>query len=613
MRIGVALAAGLFFVATQAFGQTADWEVVDRFRVLDRETHQQNAPTIDQDYYVQRVVEIVKARKYVPLIENEDGGQGDQLNWKTAWDESIQNYGGDWFHNQMRSVRVSVKGVPIKARCIWSAAVPQKNGQVNTRPQVENDCKPRVFSDIPLNETSEINIKLVRSNGQEITILKLEIRPTDLVIAVLGDSYVSGEGNPHLSVVKKNDNPQQQNAYPAIWWDTRCHRSLLSSAPQAAGFLAYQNKKQSVTFVSYACSGAEIMEGILEPYAGRQTIPQTRMMWQEAGQPGLELPPLIDGTKSNAPREDENKLKPQIDALHDLLCKTPANCVKPDILLIVVGGNDIAFGEIARDLILSDPPSGKQKRAAWEKKWVTALKEPLTELGARFEKLAAAVHQKIAPKNVILYEYVDPSMYGKDVLCGTANTNGGRFTQFQTEYAARSFHGRFAPGTKAQRQEAFGKNSSLFNLLITKDESKLAHLVVDGLNSEIRDASGKMWTDEGRPAHILRLQNLVGPDDLRRGLCAKNSWFIGIFDSWKKQDWIPEDPINSYPLILASEDNCGSKGGKWDAEKKKCMVAAGPLTSGILHPNFFGHYNIGQRLLSTLKEVLGAPRIAVSR
>jgi hypothetical protein len=437
-----------------------------------------------------------------------------------------------------------------------------------------------------------------------VKIPTLKVKPTDLKIAVLGDSYISGEGNPHLTVLPPNS---QQISYPAIWWDTRCHRSLLSSGPQAAGFLAYQNKKQSVTFVSYACSGAEINEGILESYAGRQTIPQTQEMWKDASLPGPLLQPLLSEP------DKTNKLKPQIDALRSLLCASADGCVKPDVLLIVVGGNDIAFGEIARDLILANPPSDKQKRKEWEKKWEDALDDPLNKLDARFEKLATAVYQKIAPKNVILYEYVDPSMYGKDVLCGTASSNGGRFTQFQTEYSAGTYRGRFAPGTKAQRQEAFGKNSSLFNLLITKDESKLAHLVVDRLNSRIRNAGGKMWADQGRPAHVLRLQNLVGPDNLRRGLCAKNSWFIGIFDSWKKQDWIPEDVINSYPLILASEDSCSSKGGKWDMEKKKCMVAAGPLTSGVLHPNFFGHYNIGQRLLSTLKEVTAPPRDAATR
>ena len=536
----------------------------------------------------------------MPLVEANLQTIGSERNWTTSWEERQQQYQSFGLRERTRTVRVSLQGVPSKTGCSWKRIA----GPGEPEEPVRQSCDPQKFV-VPLDTVTEVKIEVTPKGGVPKPLPIVKVQPRDVLIAMLGDSYGSGEGNPHLTTLVPRQNAQTQ--YPAIWWDTRCHRSLLSSAAQAAGFLAYSNKKQSVTFISYACSGAEIQEGILKEFAGRQTVPQTKAMWQ-----GMEQP--TDDLDAVAGRGDRDKLKPQIDALNEALCIAGGSCstkLRPDILLIAVGGNDIAFGEIGRDLLLKNPPPGEDARDAWREQKKGQLKPIFEELDKRFVLLAQAVREKIHPKRVYLYEYVDPSQYSiaknQDRFCGRESDqeNLGRYGRFSSGLKTTSYRGAPAPGSTEQRREAAARNYSLYNILLTQDEGEFANWTVQNLNDSIRYAGKNLaWTNEPfSAAKVLKLQNLKGPDDLRRGICARNSWFLGLIESWQRQDWIPEDKINAYPLILATAANCSGE----MRDDGKCWVPAGPVTSGVLHPNFFGHYNVGKVVLDELKKDLATP------
>jgi hypothetical protein len=98
-----------------------------------------------------------------------------------------------------------------------------------------------------------------------------DFRLRDLVILALGDSYVSGEGNPEQPAAWGTDIVGRPKVVRrARWSDTQCHRSRASWALKAARSL--ENSTTSVTFLSYACSGATV-ENIYTPgYTGAEPL-----------------------------------------------------------------------------------------------------------------------------------------------------------------------------------------------------------------------------------------------------------------------------------------------------------------------------------------------------
>lgn len=148
-------------------------------------------------------------------------------------------------------------------------------------------------------------LTVTTQNGQTATTVQRVIL-RDWLIVSLGDSYASGEGNP--------DVPRGPSTV-GEWHDRRCHRSQISGPAQAALELERRDPQSTVTFLSYACSGARIRRGLIGNYGG--LVPQR--------------PPI----------------PPQIEAAAGLLCGDDV-CDRPgdptiDVLLISIGGNDVGF------------------------------------------------------------------------------------------------------------------------------------------------------------------------------------------------------------------------------------------------------------------------------
>lgn len=81
---------------------------------------------------------------------------------------------------------------------------------------------------------------------------KQVVRVRDILIVALGDSMSSGEGSPHYYHFPGT--PYR----PAGWADMQCHRSRHAPAFQAAKTIEAMDPSTSVTFISFACSGATL-------------------------------------------------------------------------------------------------------------------------------------------------------------------------------------------------------------------------------------------------------------------------------------------------------------------------------------------------------------------
>jgi hypothetical protein len=99
----------------------------------------------------------------------------------------------------------------------------------------------------------------------------------DYLIVSIGDSYGSGEGNPDVPqkfATGPFDIPLPIVTRGAVWEDARCHRSATAGPAQAAMRLELADPHSSVTFLSFACSGANVEAHALDkvnpldPYDG---------------------------------------------------------------------------------------------------------------------------------------------------------------------------------------------------------------------------------------------------------------------------------------------------------------------------------------------------------
>ncbi|KAK5964775.1 hypothetical protein GCK32_000453 [Trichostrongylus colubriformis] len=100
-------------------------------------------------------------------------------------------------------------------------------------------------------------LSISSTNGDVIGVRRrsFEVRP--LWIAIIGDSFASGEGNPDI---------HQHNGTNAQWLDERCHRSSKSFAAQVFEEIATARSHTYLTFL--ACAGATVENGILKSENG---------------------------------------------------------------------------------------------------------------------------------------------------------------------------------------------------------------------------------------------------------------------------------------------------------------------------------------------------------
>lgn len=200
------------------------------------------------------------------------------------------------------------------------------------------------------------------------------VTPKDWLIAVIGDSYGSGEGNP--------DVPRRsgRSSAPSRWEDKQCHRSANAGAARAAAQIERADARTSVTLLHLSCSGAQIESGLLGPYAGAR------------------------------PDDRENdKKQAQVAELQRLLGGRI-----PDALLISIGGNDIGFSEIIQRCLVGLRRCDHRRSKARKR-----FEAGMRELPGRYARLAEALQPlAVRPSHVIVTGYPDPTRYDDREVCG---------------------------------------------------------------------------------------------------------------------------------------------------------------------------------------------------
>lgn len=393
-------------------------------------------------------------------------------------------------------------------------------GELETAPGLVvqgNNC--RIVHAFPTQDTYRAQLTITQPDGTVVLVNQQDIVIKDFLIVSIGDSFASGEGNPDI--------PASLTwipvPFPGFWtvdrqprWqDARCGRSKWAGPAQAAMAIERYDPHTSVTFLSFACSGATIDTpgwegndinkpvgtGILGPYRGS------------------EMPP---GSSYNP----STFIPSQIDQVRAAVQGRPI-----DALIISGGGNDIRFGTVAKECVTTAncwinayapeyPGSGSYRLDTLVNRAMSALPGKFAQLDAEIDTLNVA--------NVYITQYPD--------LTRSDNINAPDDGPFEA--------GRYCSLV----------GDIVWGLEMSPPESKYASwFALDRLNDEVGAAAAMHgWVFVDGIAEPFRTWDGKG-----HGYCASDAWIRTASDAWFMQgplwySWYPA------PIVLQKQDTKGT-------------------------------------------------------
>lgn len=392
------------------------WRLENPFRFFTdpklTDTHRATYEALTDDERVQPVLAAERA------LAERHGGEG----WAatmlehTCWDPAHNRHRcraePDYLIPRQHRVVAAIEDVPEAAGvdCTWATAPRSGRGTSLTVP-----CDVPVTLEIPYPSGADVSVEI---GGRRIA--SAPIRIEDVLIVGMGDSFGSGEGNPDVPVRFSRERSAdygdtqkepQLGGFPARmgnwqsigdkafidanpkWLDQACHRSLYSHQVRVALQLAVENPQRAVTFVGFACSGAEIVRGLFLRYRGHEWVP---------------TPPDLSQISAIAQEQCGSREAPSYDlpeAYHmqgkvpDLqgglvLRKCDAEQARRiDLVLVSIGGNDIGFARLVANAVLADQ-SVLRKLGGWmgQVHGYSEAQRLLDVLDDRYKSLNRAMH-----------------------------------------------------------------------------------------------------------------------------------------------------------------------------------------------------------------------------
>lgn len=359
----------------------------------------------------------------------------------------------------------------------------------------------------------------------------LSFKVKDIVIVVLGNSYASGEGNPNQIVryggktAERSFTAVMEIQKPAIWWEPRCHRSLFSSAHLGAALLARDNPHLSVTLLSFACSGASVLEGIVGPFIGIESKEQIALAVSKQGH-------AMSGNSFKGAL-----IPPQIDSARRSLClrKSKDGCAEllpVDVVIGAIGMNDLEWVDLVQHAIENNCTKlGSRKCDEFERE----LKNARKEAPRLFDRNEPCGEKKDCEVFIKFDEEVSTLKPRKKILLGYQDP-------------LRDEHGQYCDDQHPDRYSlADDVTINLFGLGLSPAENALA----DKYILQFMDGALKKFA-------AARNWDMITHSDKRRGYCARVPWYNNYSESLRRQGFRLEDSGTG-------------------------------LSTGTLHPNLLGH------------------------
>ncbi|HVZ04276.1 hypothetical protein [Hyphomicrobium sp.] len=351
------------------------------------------------------------------LQSNDPGGWASAVYQKTCWHDNrfkCKAY-DDYINPTSHAVIFKVIGIddPKMLSCTWLTAprdAEHPRGDAVTQP-----CSAPVRFVIPYPKGAIVSVQI---GGLEVA--KADVKVRDILIAGMGDSFASGDGNPDVAVRFSRKRSADYSTvglysdltgYPARvgnwrefgdsafqkanarWLDQACHRSLYSEQLRTALQLAIEDPHRAVTFVGVSCAGAEVTDGLFLRYKGNEWVPNPPRLSQ--------ISAVAQAQCGNNPTKslyapEAYHINGQIPELQGglVLRKCPQDeARKIDLVLVSIGGNDIGFSRLLANAVLSDE-SILRELGGWlgEVHGEAEASAELSHLGARYKALNRALH-----------------------------------------------------------------------------------------------------------------------------------------------------------------------------------------------------------------------------
>ena len=313
--------------------------------------------------------------------------------------------------------------IPVGATCAWSF-------DDGDGPQSSTfDCAEPVNLRARYGRTTVANVDV--SSGSDATQrVSTEIAVRDILIAGLGDSIASGEGNPDRAIALADEGfcfrsylgtASAQYYRPsragykggraceapdfltvwqkqrALWFNSACHRSLYSYQTRTALALAVQYPHIAVTYLPLACTGATIADGLLGYQRVQECLP-SKTANTCSGTVNGQLSELRDALAAAKRRQPDRKL---------------------DLVLLSVGANDIYFSGLVADVIVDTPTERTLFRRSGVMASVEDSRAALTrDLPQGFSKLREALRPLVGDMSRVIYtSYANPTLADSGTPC----------------------------------------------------------------------------------------------------------------------------------------------------------------------------------------------------
>jgi hypothetical protein len=411
------------------------WQVSHRFRLLNPEENDR-LQLIWSDLERLKGGQRATAQDLLLRLQRERNAGAAMISPEaaTGYDRGTGRYTRTYVDLRGQQARVKVWAAkPEGMPCAWRVASPAE-----LRATDAASCSA-VLS-VPYGES--ISVTLARGTDADGTTNTVEVKVEDVLLVAFGDSYVSGEGNPDipaqygLGTPVSNDwlfrNTKRKHE-PAVWLDQECHRSLLSWPVFAALKLAMTDPHRTVTLLDYACSGAEIVDGVMKAQLKSSNHARNRGEQRDGEDPSARSRGVRSVRRSqvNALREDLCADQPlRTDIVKDvpgqgvralmITCDSPVR--KPDFLGLMIGGNDIKFGPTVQGILMPSTARGSPiirpfRQALLNKVRKIAGVESPAGLGERAQEATSHYPKAIEriaegawlrPSQVVLVRYPNP-------------------------------------------------------------------------------------------------------------------------------------------------------------------------------------------------------------
>jgi hypothetical protein len=326
-------------------------------------------------------------------------------------------------------VGVSLAGpVPADGTCAWS--FDDGDGPVRT---TTAPCNQEVKLRVRSNKTTVATVDVPLGDGTAQRVAT-EIAVRDVLIAGLGDSIASGEGNPDTAVeldggfcyrrfFRGNTSQYYRPSragysddrscelglssptaardwarHGARWMNPACHRSLYSYQVRATLALAAEQPHIAVTLVPLACTGANIQNGMF------------------SGQRADDCPWVtgIETCSGSAPAQF-SELKEIMAKVHK---QQPDRAL--DLVLLTVGANDVNFAGLVANVIVDSLAERILLKQGGSIASVADSQAALDEdLPGEFSQLRTALKPYVGGNlnRVVYVSYGNPAMQGENQPC----------------------------------------------------------------------------------------------------------------------------------------------------------------------------------------------------